>query len=304
VASLGVAGLEGPGAPIETSSSATLPEGAFLGYMKLDFAEFEKFTDEVDDEGDYNAFWMYGVGYGVRPYLSLYAFTPFYTKKLEDNSFTTSGFADLSVAAVLGFKLDQGLRLVPANESLDDLEDWHFTLNAGMSLPTGNANVRDVEGNIDPGMSLGFGSPSYSVGLTSTKPFLGFMTSVFEASYITFSEYEYDDGSKMKFGDETRLNAALTARLLTSAKAKLRVDANIEANYLKLGRDEADGEGEEATGGEILYAVPGFRIYYGSTSLGFGIKKPVWTRLNESEQQQGCEGKEKYRVVVSFSTLF
>ena len=33
VASLGVAGLEGPGAPIETSSSATLPSGSFLGYL-------------------------------------------------------------------------------------------------------------------------------------------------------------------------------------------------------------------------------------------------------------------------------
>ncbi|MBI4719790.1 MAG: transporter, partial [Chitinivibrionia bacterium] len=28
VASLGVAGLEGPGSPIETSSSATLPKGS------------------------------------------------------------------------------------------------------------------------------------------------------------------------------------------------------------------------------------------------------------------------------------
>ena len=40
VASLGVAGLVGPGAPIETSTSATLPEGSFLAYTKLDYARY------------------------------------------------------------------------------------------------------------------------------------------------------------------------------------------------------------------------------------------------------------------------
>ena len=304
VASLGVAGLEGPGAPIETSSSATLPEGAFLGYMKLDYASFERYTGEVDDEGDYNAFWMYGLGYGVKSYLSLYTFVPFYTKKPEDNSYTTSGFADVSVTGVLGLKLDDGLRLVPKNESLDDLEDWHFTLNAGLTLPTGDANIADADGNIDPGMSLGFGVPSYSVGLTTTKPFLDRLTAVFEASYVTFGEYEYDDGSTMTFGDEVRLNGALTGRILHATGAKLRVDANLEGNYLRLGRDEADGEGEDATGGQMLYLVPGLRIYCRSASLGVGVKMPVWTDLNESEDQQGAEGKENYRIIVSFSTLF
>jgi len=39
-------------------------------------------------------------------------------------------------------------------------------------------------------------------------------------------------------------------------------------------------------------------------SLAIGLKKPAWTRLNESERQQGAEGKEKYRVIVSASVLF
>lgn len=39
VASLGTAGLEGPGAPVETSSSATLPQGKWLAYLKLDHAK-------------------------------------------------------------------------------------------------------------------------------------------------------------------------------------------------------------------------------------------------------------------------
>jgi hypothetical protein len=39
-------------------------------------------------------------------------------------------------------------------------------------------------------------------------------------------------------------------------------------------------------------------------SVAFGIKKAVWTRLNESGDQQGSEGKERYRAILSASVLF
>ncbi len=303
VASLGVAGLEGPGAPIETSSSATLPQASFLSYMKLDFATFETFTPERDDEGDYNAFWMYGVGYGLRPYFSLYMFVPFYTKKLEDNPFNSSGFADISLTAVFGFKYDSGFRIVPGSESLDDLEDWHFTFYGGATLPTGDANLADSEGNIDPGMSLGFGKSSFSGGFTATKQLGSRFTSVLDVSLITFSKYEYDDGNAMRFGDEFRVNAAVPVRLLTAGESRLRLDVGLEANYLSLGRDEANGEGELATGGKMIYLVPGTRLYYQNASLGLGVKFPIWTDLNEEADQQGAEGKENFRLIATFSTL-
>jgi hypothetical protein len=303
VASLGVAGLEGPGAPIETSSSATLPAHSMLAYMKLDFARFETYTPECDDEGDYNAFWMYGLGYGITPSLSVYTFVPFYTKKPEDNSYTTSGFADLSLMGVLGFKLDRGLRLIPASESLDDLEDWHFTLYGGATLPTGNENLRDADGEIDPGMSLGFGKPSFTGGFTATKPFLNRLTFVLDTSFITFQEHAYADGARVRFGDESRINLALPVRALVVGETGLRVDLGLEANYLSLGRDELDGAGEEATGGRMAYLVYGSRLYYKSSSLGLGIKLPAWSDLHEESEQQGAEGRESYRVIFTFSTL-
>ena len=303
VASLGVAGIEGPGAPIETSSSATLPRGSFLAYMKLDHASFEKATDERDDEGDVNTYWMYGLGYGIRSYLSTYLFVPYYAKKSEDNSYNTAGIADFSVMAVLGFRLDDAIRLVPPNESLDDLQDLHFTLYGGLTLPTGDANIRDAEGTIDPGMSLGFGKPSAMIGVTLTKQMLGRLTGSLDGSMIRFQEHEYDDGSKVRFGTELRMNGSLGTRLLTRGGTGLRLDANIEGNFLDLGRDELDGAGEEATGGRMLYALAGVRLYVKASSLGIGIKRPVWTDLNEEADQQGAEGKEDYRLVATFSTL-
>jgi hypothetical protein len=271
--------------------------------MKLDQARFETYTQERDDEGDVNSFWMFGVGYGARSWLSLYLFAPFYAKKTEDNSYTTSGFADLSLTGVVGFKFDRGLRLVPKSESLDDQEDWHFTVYAGLTLPTGDANIRDVAGNIDPGMSLGFGRPSYSVGFTTTKTLGGRTTWVLDSSLITFSEYEYDDGSEVRFGDEYRVNTALVQRLLSRGESQFRLDANLEGNFLQLGRDESGGIGENATGGRMIYVVPGLRIYYKSASIGVGAKVPTWTDLNEEDEQQGAEGKEKVRVLFTFSTL-
>lgn len=303
VASLGVAGLQGPGAPLETSTSATLPRGSYLVYGKLDYARFQKYTPEVDDEGDYNAFWMYSIGYGLRSYFSLYTFVPFYTKTVEDNSYNTSGFADMSVMGVLGFKYDEGLRLTPDNESLDDMEDWHFTLYGGASLPTGNADITDSNGNIDPGMSLGFGRPSYQAGLTATKTAATRFTFVAETSYIGFSEYEYADGSKVRFGDELRVNTALVSRLVMKAPSEMRLDGSIEAGFLRLGRDELDGVGEAATGGDMLYATPGLRLYFKTMSFAAGVKLPVWTKLNEEADQQGAEGKESYRAIFALSIL-
>jgi hypothetical protein len=304
VASLGIAGIEGPGAPVETSNSVTLPEKSLLAYLKLDYAAFKKKTAVRDDEADFNAFWMFGLGYGIKSWLSAYLFVPYYSKVLEDNSFNTTGFADISLMGVFGFKYDEGFMRVPRSESLDDLEDWHFTVFGGLSLPTGNANISDAAGSIDPGQSLGFGKPAYQLGATATKMFTERDTVVFDTSYLWFMENEYDDQSRMKFGSEYRVNLALAHRFYTNASAKFRFDGIFETNYLNLGRDRADGTDEIATGGHILYLQPGMRVYVKNTSVALGVKIPTWTGLNEEDLQQGAEGTERYRIEFTFSALF
>ena len=309
VASLGTAGLEGPGAPIETSSSATLPEGKWLALVKLDYAKFRTYdpsTAPGDQETDYNQYWMAGVGYGFKPWLSAYVFQPYNVKVDEYGGLNSRGPTDLSLAMVIGFKYDDKFMLVPANESLDDLRDWHFTANFGMSLPTGNANHRLSDGSIDPGKSLGFGKSSFNYGLTATKQFTDNDTAVFEVNQIRFQRYRYDDGNTMKFGTETRINAAISHRLITRPENKFRLDGNAELNFLRLGKDVEAGVADDNSGGDILYGVLGLRFYKGATSLGLALKKPVWTDLNRTPGTvlQGAEGKEKYRLVATFSAMF
>jgi hypothetical protein len=304
VATVGVAGVEGPGAPLETSSSANLPAGHWLAYLKIDHASFDTFTPARDDETVRQTYFMYGLGYGLKPWLSAYAFAPFHAKVAENNVYNTAGFADVSWMLVAGFKWDGGPRLVPERESLDELEDWHFTIYGGSTLPTGDPNLRDAAGTIDPGMATGFGKPAFSLGLTATKTLSSRLTAVSEISSTTFSEYEYEDDFSGKFGSELRLNGALAGRLFSDPSAATRLDLNLEANYLRLGRDQTDGVGEEATGGKILYSTLGLRLTRESVSLAVGWKVPVWTDLNEEDLQQGAEGKESGRLLLTLSTLF
>jgi hypothetical protein len=311
VAGVGAAAIEGPGAPVESASSAVLPQGRTLAYLKLDHAKF-KSVDPTVSEADYSQFWMLGVGHGFTPWFSAYFFAP-YNIKIDTPDpaggpkYDTKGWADFSVMGQVGFKYDpgQGFKLTPANESLDDLEDWHFSAFAGATIPHGNPNLRDSTGAIDPGKSTGFGKPSWSVGLTMSKMLTRDLTFSVEASALRFREHTYADASTMKFGAENRLNAALAYRMFGDAGRKLRIDGVLEAQYLGLGKDKANGVDDVDTGGKIIYLMPGLRIYKDNMSFALGIKKPVSARLNEATSlQQGAEGKEKYRVVFSASYLF
>lgn len=305
VAGLGAAGLEGPGAPVESSTSATLPKGTSLAYFKIDHAKYDRFdANPANPESDYASYYMLGVGHGFTSWFSGYLFLPYHDKVDEAGGLDSAGFADISLMGQVGFKYDEGLKLNPANESLDDMEDWHFTTYLGATLPTGDANHRLSDGSIDPGKSLGFGKSSFLLGLTATKQLSPKLTFNTELSHIAFQEYTYDDGQRVQFGDEDRLNLGLAYRMHTNPDKKLRVDLTGELQYLNLGRDIESGVGAEATGGKMIYAVPGVRLYKNDISAAFGIKVPVSTDLNEEDQQQGGEGTEDYRVIFSVSKTF
>lgn len=305
VAGLGAAGLRGPGAPVESATSATLPVGETLAYLKLDHANYETFDpDLANSESDYANFWLAGVGYGVTPWFSAYLFLPYHSKVDETGGLDSHGFADVSVMGQVGFKYDGGWRLIPDNESLDDLEDWRFTVFGGFTLPTGDADLRLGDLSIDPGKSTGFGRPSWSLGLTATKTLSPQWTFNQELSTIGFQEYEYDDGNRTRFGQEIRANSALVYRAYSDLDRKLRVDLSVEAQFLHLARDRTNSVDEIATGGDILYALPGVRVYWDSISAAIGVKSPIWTQLNEERQQQGGEGTEDYRLIFTFSALF
>lgn len=310
VAGVGAVGLEGPGAPVESATSAVLPEDRTLLATKVDHARFRTF-DPVAAEADYARFVMLGFGHGFTPWFSGYVFLPHNTKVDEPGGFSTRGLADVSVLGQIGFRFDgKSFSLVPKTESLDELEDWHFTVFGGATLPTGKANLRLPDGSIDPGMSTGFGKPSLALGLTATRMLTANLTFNAELSGLWFRTYRYganpDTGERFttRFGAEQRLNLGLAYRLWTRPEEKLRADLSFEVQHLKLGRDVVNGEGEPATGGRMIYALPGLRLYWDRWSFALGVKRPIWKRLNEQAGQQGAEGLENYRLILSASAIF
>ncbi len=304
VAAVGAVGLEGPGAPIEASSAAPLPPGSWFTYLKLDHARFRTFTTARDAETREHDFWMLGAGYGLRSWLALYAFLPFNVKVQEDNGYNTAGFADPSLFAVVALRHDDGWRLVPTAESLDDMEDLHLAFYGGATLPLGRENRRDAAGEIDPGLSLGFGEPAFTGGVSLTRFWGDRWTAVLDVSHLWFREHTYADGVARRFGDEWHVNAALAVRLLTRPRSRTRWDGVLELDGLRIGRDETAGMGEPATGGTVLYLQPGVRLFHGPASIAAGVKIPVARDLNEQAAQQGSEGRERYRLVLTWSLLW
>ncbi len=303
VAAVGLGGPEGPGAALETTSPLPLPEGTLFAMAKSELVPFQRFAFADPENKTWSSFNVLAIGYGIRPWLSAYLFQPF-NAKAQDTLGRNRGPGDTNLMLALGFKYDDGLRLVPEKESLDDLADWHFSVWASCTLPLGPTSHRDAAGGFfAPDMQTGFGSPSPVLGAAAMKQVGDDLTWLADLSYQHFFPHGYDF-TRYQFGGETRVDTALVYRILGSGG--FRVDVAGELNGLHLQRDrklDAAGAMESlaASGGAILYAGAGLRFYAGPLSVGAGLRRAVLRSLNEGARQQGSEGLETLRATLSVS---
>jgi hypothetical protein len=304
VAAVSIAGPEGPGAANETTSPLPLPEGTLFAMAKSEYVSFRQYAGWPAPQKTHASFNLAALGYGVRPWLSVYLFQPLNAKS-QDGAGTNVGLGDTNLMLALAFKWDEGLRLVPERESLDELEDWHFSTWIASTLPVGPTGARDRAGaRFAPDLQTGFGAPSPSGGMAVLKQLSRDLTGLADASYQAFLPHTYPDGLRYRFGGETRLDAALVWRV--PGTGRLRLDLCGELNGLHLQRDRARDPGQaslaalEASGGAILYGALGVRVAGGPT-LALGAKRAIARRLNEAADQQGAEGLENLRAVVTLS---
>jgi hypothetical protein len=303
VAAIGVAGPEGPGAAMETTSPLPLPQGLLFGMLKTEYVPFEKYAWAEPTNKAYSSFNMAAVGYGVRPWLSMFVFQP-YNVKEQDELGRNAGAGDTNLMLSFAFKWDEGLRLIPEKESLDDLMDWHFSVWASSTLPVGPTTAKDRNGDyFAPDMQTGFGTPSPAVGVAVLKQVTNDLTWLAEANYQHFFPHTYPF-TRYQFGGETRVNTAAIYRVHGSGR--FRLDASGELNGLNLQRDRERNEAGameqlHASGGSIVYAGVGLRAYYGSFSVALGLRRAALKDLNEQTEQQGSEGLERFRAALTFS---
>lgn len=303
VAAVGVGGPEGPGAALETTSSLPLPRYAGFAMLKSELVAFEHLARAEPTNKAFSSFSMLALGFGLTPWLSAYVFQPVNAKS-QDGVGTNLHVGDPNLMLALAFKADEGLKLVPEKESLDEMMDWHFSVWVSCTLPTGPTERRDDHGQFfAPDLQTGFGLPSPALGVAVLKQLSDDVTWLVELNYQQFFPHSYS-WTRYQFGGETRLNNAITWRL--AARGQFRADLAGEVLGLHLQRDKernAAGSMEslQASGGLIVYAGLGVRLYLGAWSLALGAKRalPIHALLNEGDQQQGSEGLENVRASLT-----
>lgn len=297
----------GPGSPIETNSPLTLPQGAFVLSWRLEHVEWKKRTFADPTNKDSFTFYNVGFSYGITPYLTGNLFLP-YNIKRQDDLGSTRGIGDIKLLFNLGFHYDpslKGIRLNTAQDTaitLEGAKKTYLSLFGGFTLPTGK-NRKELGGDIDPGMQPGFGSPTYTIGFSATRQLTDALTLAADTSYEIFSRKD-----RFKFGNEWRANLAGVYELYGKPEGFIsKIDGILEMNLLNIARDEEGREKQRATGGTILYLSPGLRLSFPKPlngSLGLMLKFPTLKDLNEKREQQGAEGLEKVRAIVTLSIYF
>jgi hypothetical protein len=300
---VGLAGPEGPGAALETTSAIPLPQGALFLMVKAEYVPFRQYEFAQPTNKVYSLFDTLVTGYGITPWLSGYLFLP-YNVKSQDGVGTNVGFGDPGLYVNLAFKYDEGFRLVPAKESLDELMDWHFSVFGYVTVPMGpTVSVTHAGEWYAPDMQTGFGSPSFQVGGAAEKQISSDFTWLADASYQYFVPHTYPF-TRYQFGAESRVNTALAWRAVASPG--FRLDLTGEVNLLHLQRDQESNALEvmtplQASGGTVLYAGLGVRTYVGRFSAALAARTSFVRWLNQRADQQGSEGLEWVRVALTLS---
>jgi hypothetical protein len=296
----------GPGTPIETSSPLTLPEGGVVLYARTEQVQWRKFQFAEPTNKDSFTFSSVGASYGITPYLTG-SFSVPYNIKRQDPSGSNSGIGDIRFSGILGFHHEsgKGFELNTAKEdaiSLEGVKKTFFTFYGGFTVPTGKSN-EELGGKVDPAMQPGFGSPSFTLGFNAGRALFRSLSFVADTSFDVFTRR--DD---FKFGNEYRFNLAAVQELYGKPEKFIaKIDGILELNLLHISRDEQGGEGLRATGGTILYVTPGMRFSFPglrNANLGIAVKIPVYKNLNEQDEQQGSEGLEKFRGILTLSFYF
>jgi hypothetical protein len=296
----------GPGTPIETASPLTLPEGGVVAYARTEQVEWRKFRFAEPTNKASFTFSSAGASYGITPYLTG-SFSVPYNIKRQDSFGSNSGIGDIRFSGILGFHHEpgKGFKLNTAKDgaiSLEGVKKTFFTFYGGFTLPTGKSKM-ELGGGVDPGMQPGFGSPSFTLGLNGGRALFRSLSLVADASFDVFTRR--DD---FRFGNEYRFNLAGVQELYGKPeKFVARIDGILEFNLLHIARDEQGRQQLRATGGTILYLTPGMRFSLPklqNANLGIAVKIPVLKSLNEQDEQQGSEGLEKYRAIMTLSFYF
>jgi hypothetical protein len=230
----GVSLAFGPGSPVETGSPLTLPEGGFVMGVRAEQVEWKQFDFAGPENKTSFTFLSVNTSYGFTPALMGTFIVPYYIKRQEDG--TNQGLADMKFQLTYGFHYDPGVgfsrnKAEDTAVTMEGKDRINMAVSFMLSVPTGDSH-KTINGNVDPGMQPGFGSPGFTFGISAARAF-GPFTLNGEVNTDIFTSRE-----NFQFGQETHVNLAGVYELYGNPKSFLsKLDGILELKRKRGPRD-------------------------------------------------------------------
>lgn len=322
--------------PIWTYSPVTLPAGRFAISFKTEFLNLQPFSDlelkhfaeqdlHVDSEDDLLSPSL-SFSYGLLNELTVSAQLPYVLRsniregELEhEHEGEHESELTLGVPSVVRHGDSDGIGDINVSAHWRFLNNKQYDIDAalivGTSIPTGDTQVRDDQGNRFETEHLpGTGSLNPFFGGAVSKK-LNSHTAVFASVLYTIATR---GAQGTNIGNVLNYNVALSYRLIQNSadhnneahnhekKAHasgdgypiITADAMLEFNGENRQKVNIEGIDDENSGGGVGYISPGFRLNINTFSLFASIGLPVYQSFN------GIQTKIKWRGLVGFSEIF
>ncbi len=286
--------------PITTISAYTLGKGKWIFDVQSEYIKYDEFSDQelmkfaARGENVHSVKYLLSVSAGIA-----YGFTDDFTLELRmpyvrrDNIKEShadepdevhhhgdaEGFGDLK--AIGYYRLTHLL-----NTGVET------TVIAGLKMPTGKTNDRDVEGQVfEAEFQPGSGSWDPILGAAVSKRF-GDVSLDANVLYTFVTEGTQDTD----LGDIFNYNLAVSYRVM---KERPSLDLSLELNGIWRDKQKVDGVKDSNSGGNVLFLSPGLRIGWAHKVMGyFSVGVPI------IDNPYGIQNDTEVRIVGGLSFLF
>jgi hypothetical protein len=207
---------------------------------------------------------------------------PFSSNTIEEEGETMSakGLGDLALSASAVAWRDR-----------DVLPSAWLEARAFVKAPTGDTD-RARDGVIDPHLQPGTGSWDFGFGLAAAKRFA--RGALYASAFYRENRGGDFGHDRYEYGDAVLVNVATELSLghATGRSALDRFTFGAELNFRHAGRDRANGEAFEHSGGSLLYATPSLRVRLPltvrerSASLRVAVQLPLTNAWLDGTQRE------------------
>jgi hypothetical protein len=277
------------GAPITFNTALPVHEGGFV--WREQFIYDKNSRDPSAANRDVKVSGLVSVlGYGVTRDFALFGVLPYLDKRLDLDmggqrvSRSDRGIGDLTLfGRYTAYQSDAPGRTFRVAPFL------------GVKAPTGRDNAQDSLGPLPPPIQLGTGSWDALGGAVATYQTLAYQIDS-QLSYKANSE-----ANAFRFGNVTELDASFQYRLwpqTLGAGVPAFFYGVLEANLIRVGKNQNGGVDDPNSGGTTLFLSPGLQYVSQKWILEGGVQIPVMQNLN------GTALKNNYVFTTGFRINF